>query len=210
MRRDCFRFGALALGTAMMLAGPIAAQSPDPFESAPGPTPVAPKPVAHPHPTRPVHRAEPERDPADAAPSRAPAQSTIPAAMAVPPPAPMPPAARFDGVWIGQWQCEATLRRQAFTAPVALEIRNGQISRLIPSPNPPGAPGYDKWEGSVGPDGRASIRRDFVGTGVIPGSALPGEQVSARLNGMFFNESFAARVEWSGPRDCRLQLRRRH
>lgn len=206
MNRRCLSFGPILLAIAMMLAGPAPAQTADPFESAPGPAPATPKPAARPHPPRPVHRGEPEQEPADAAPSR----STIPAAMAVPPPAPVPPAARFDGIWIGQWQCEATPRRQAFSAPVVLEIKNGQVSRLVKSPNPPGAPGYDNWEGTVAPDGRASLRRDFVGTGVIPGSALPGEQVSARLNGVFSGDSFAAKVEWSGPRDCRLQLTRRH
>ena len=149
MKRDCFKVGALALGVAIMLSGPIAAQSLDPFESAPGPAPAPPKPVAH--PPRPVHRAEPERAPADAAPPRAPAQTTIPAAMAVPPPAPVPPAARFDGIWIGHWGCVASPRRPAFSRPIVLEVRNNQIANLGAGSNTPGTPGYQKWEGMVAP-----------------------------------------------------------
>ena len=194
-------FAASAILAVLVLLSPAAlAQTPDPFQSAPGPAAV-PKPIPKPRP-QPVRRAEPD---ADAAPSRAPAQTAAPVAMAVPTPAPVAP---FDGIWAGQWYCEATPERPAFSYFPVIEIRNNQISRVGARSNTPGVPGYDRWEGTVGADGHALITHEAVGTGASPGGPRLGERIVVRLNGIFSGDNFTGRVEGSR-RDCRVQLTRR-
>lgn len=200
MPRNRRRSFAISVALALLFTLAALAQAPDPFQSAPAPAAAAPKPAPKPHP-QPVRRAEP----ADAVPSRAPAQTVTPAAMPVPTPA--PPAARFDGIWAGQWQCEATPQRPAFSYLPVIEIRNNQISRVGAKSNTPGVPGYDRWEGTVGPDGRALITHEAVGSGASPGGPRLGEHIVVRLNGVFSGDNFTGRVE--GGRDCRVQLTRR-
>jgi hypothetical protein len=194
---------ASAIIAVVLLLSPAAlAQAPDPFQSAPGPAAAVPKPAPKPHP-QPLRRAEPD---SDAALSRAPAQTAAPVAMAVPTPA--PPAAPFDGIWAGQWYCQATPDRPAFSYFPVIEIRNNQISRVGAKSNTPGVPGYDRWDGTVGPDGHVLITHEAVGTGASPGGPKLGQRIVVRLNGVFSGDNFTGQVEGAG-RDCRVQLTRR-
>ena len=195
MPRNRRRPFAISVAVALLFASAALAQAPDPFQSAPAPAAAAPKPAPKPHP-QPVRRAEP----ADAVPSRAPAQTAAPVAMAVP--APAAPAAPFDGIWAGLWQCEG-----GFSFSPVIQVRNNQVSGAGGNSIAPGAPGYMKWEGTVGPDGHALITHEAIGTGRRPRGPQLGEHIVVRLNGVFSGDNFTGRVE--GGRNCQVQLTRR-
>jgi hypothetical protein len=128
------------------------------------------------------------------------------------PPPPHPGAIKpqpepFDGIWVGTYSCIQYGTRPGFSYELMMEVKHSRLNRLHAGPQAP-APGYDKYEGVVGPDGRVSILRNAVGLGITPGAAAHGDPITVRFEGQFSGNSFVARQISRRPR-CSIQLVRR-
>jgi hypothetical protein len=130
-----------------------------------------------------------------------------PAYVPAPRDAPAPQPEPFDGLWVGTYSCIQYGTRPGFSYELRMEVKHSRLNRLHAGPQAP-APGYDNYEGVVGPDGRVSILRNAVGLGITPGAAAHGDPITVRFEGQFSGNSFVARQISRRPR-CSIQLVRR-
>lgn len=168
----------------LLTALPAAAQTSDPFRTAPAPAPQpAPKP----------------------APRLAPQPETAPAPAPVP--SPPDPAKRFDGLWLGQYSCQAIGNKPGFARPMTLQIKDSRVSSV--EALPANQPGYAGITGMISPDGSIALAYEGVGLGV-PGSPYArGEHFTRRLNGRFSGEQLLATDSGvDNSRGCALTLTR--
>jgi hypothetical protein len=166
-----------AVSLVFLIASDGAAQSPSPFQSAPGPEPVA-KPPPHPQQPR-VAPVPPPNDPL-----------------------------RWDGIWIGDYQCPADAKNPAYSVKqIMIKIKSGQVESRLNSPSDvPGTPGYQTWSGAIGPNGSVVIERTGIGTGRPAGSAPEGKIYREFIQGRFDGDNFVGRAETD--RFCELRLTR--
>ena len=183
-----------ATGLTVFLATTTFAQSRDPFQSDPGPAPPAAE-APRPHPvSRPVPRVAPERE----APPSAPAMMSLPSAPN--------PATRFDGIWVGTFDCGATARLSTFEVQRTAVVKDGRIE--IVSGAAAGAPGSWSVAGTLTPDGSVSLSGESVSAG-RPGTPPAGQHVMHHFSGRVVGEQFTADdLDHSG-RGCKLTMTRR-
>jgi hypothetical protein len=114
----------------------------------------------------------------------------------------------YDGAWVGTFNCAALGDRPSYSVPFAFEVRHNEIVGMGGEKAPPGTPGYQHLEGTVGQDGHVLVKRYAVGTGLIPGKMPRGEISTTPFDDQFSGDTFTARE--ISDHDCYWRLTRHH
>jgi hypothetical protein len=167
---------SVLIALALAAVGANLAQAEDPFQSAPGPAAARP---AHPRVTQPAPEA------------------------AVSGPAKV---LRWDGVWMGNYQCPADRNNQVYAFKPVIQVRDGRVAGRLNSPSlVPDTPGYQTWSGTIAEDGSALIERVGLSTGQ-PGTAAKGTSYHEQIRGRFDGDSFVGKEVTGLP--CELRMTR--
>jgi hypothetical protein len=177
-----------------VLAPSVAFSQADLFQSDPGPAP--PAAVEAPR-AKPVSRLVPRV---------APKREEPPATAPVVAPQPSSSAAKFDGIWVGPFNCGAMGRLPAIQFEKTAVVKDGRIE--IVSGAAAGTPGFWSVAGTVASDGSIELSGETISAG-RPGTPPAGQHVMHRFSGRVVGDQFTADDLEHSNRGCKLTMSRR-
>jgi adenylate cyclase len=131
------------------------------------------------------------------------AQREAQAAAAAKPPeqlAALPPAARYDGDWHGEFKCGPSKLNPPFNVQRRLSVKNGVAIFERGNPN---TPGWSRSVGNVGADGGVRL----IGEGISGLTNENAQRFDISITGRFDKQRFSADGKF-GARQCTLELTR--